>query len=132
MALGFAALALVAGSWFSLDRRPPEWDYANHLEEAVRCAQGLRMGDWDAVLGHSAFYPPLVPCAAGLVYLMVPTDVAAAAVVLVASLGLGMLATYLAGPSLRGRDRCCRWPLSSTVPRRSWCSRRFTSSSTCP
>jgi len=95
LALGFAALALVAAVWFSLDRRPPEWDYANHLEEAVRCAQGLVKGDWDAVLGHSAFYPPLVPCAAGLVYLVVPTDIAAAAVVLVAALGIGMLATYL-------------------------------------
>ena len=93
--LGFLALAAVAGVWFSLDRRPPEWDYANHLEESVRCARGLRALNWDAVLGHSAFYPPLVPCAAGLVYLMIPSDIAAAAVILVASLGLGMLATHL-------------------------------------
>jgi 4-amino-4-deoxy-L-arabinose transferase-like glycosyltransferase len=95
MALGFATLALVAGTWFSLDRRPPAWDHANHLEEAVRCAQGIKTRDWGAILGHSGFYPPLVPCAAGLVYLMAPTDIASAAVVLVAALGLGMLATYL-------------------------------------
>ncbi len=102
LVLGYAVLALVAGVWFSLDRRPPEWDYANHLEEAVRCAQGLRTGDWGAVLGHSPFYPPLVPCAAGLVYLIVPTDVAAAAVVLMVALGLGILATYLLARPLVG------------------------------
>ncbi len=102
MAVGFTALALVAVVWFSLDRRPPEWDYANHLEEAVRCAHGFAGADWDAVLGHSAFYPPLVPCAAGLVYLAVPTDVAAAAVVLVTALGLGMLGTYLLARPVAG------------------------------
>jgi Dolichyl-phosphate-mannose-protein mannosyltransferase/LmeA-like phospholipid-binding len=102
VAVGFTALALVAVVWFSLDRRPPEWDYANHLEGAVRCAHGLARADWDAVLGHSAFYPPLVPCAAGLVYLAVPTDVAAAAVVLVTALGLGMLGTYLLARPVAG------------------------------
>ena len=95
VAAGFAALALVAAVWFALDRRPPEWDHANHLERAVECARGLRAGDWDAILGYSPFYPPLALCAAGLVYLAVPTDIAAAGAVMIAALGLGMFATYL-------------------------------------
>ena len=92
---GFLALTLVTIVWLSLDRHPPEWDHANHLERAVRCAQGIRGGDWDAMLGHSPFYPPLVLCAAGLVYLAAPTDVAAGAVVMLVALALGMFATYL-------------------------------------
>jgi hypothetical protein len=88
-------LALVAAVWLGLDRRPPEWDHANHLERAVGCAEGMRTGDWDAILGHSPFYPPAVLCAAGLVHLAVPTDMAGAGAVLIAALGLGMAAIYL-------------------------------------
>jgi hypothetical protein len=93
--IGFALLAATAAAWFSLDRHPPEWDHANHLERAVRCAQGVRGGDWGEILGHSPFYPPLVLCAAGLVYLAAPTDMAGAGAVMIAALALGMLATYL-------------------------------------
>jgi hypothetical protein len=93
--VGFALLAAVAAAWYWLDRHPPEWDHANHLERAVRCAGGIREGDGDAILGHSPFYPPLVLCATGLAYLGAPTDMAAVALVMLAALGLGMLATYL-------------------------------------
>lgn len=93
--VGLALLAATAAAWLALDRHPPEWDHANHLERAVRCAQGVRAGDWDGILGHSPFYPPLVLCAAGLVYLAAPTDMAAAGAVMIAALALGMLATYL-------------------------------------
>ena len=93
--VGFGLLGATAAVWLSLDRHPPEWDHANHLEQALRCAQGIRAGDWDAILGHSPFYPPLVSCAAGLAYVAAPTDVAAAGAVMIAALALGMLATYL-------------------------------------
>jgi Dolichyl-phosphate-mannose-protein mannosyltransferase/LmeA-like phospholipid-binding len=99
---GFLGLALVAIAWLSLDRHPPEWDHANHLERAVQCAQGIRRGDWDAMLGHSPFYPPLALCAAGLVYLAAPTDVAAGAVVMLAALALGMFTTYLLARPIAG------------------------------
>jgi LmeA-like phospholipid-binding/Dolichyl-phosphate-mannose-protein mannosyltransferase len=100
--LGFAVLAATAVAWLSLDRHPPEWDHANHLEQAVRCANGIRTADWDAILGHSPFYPPLALCAAGLFYLALPTDVAAAGLVMIAALGLGMFATYLLARPLVG------------------------------
>jgi 4-amino-4-deoxy-L-arabinose transferase-like glycosyltransferase len=102
LALGFVALALVATVWHVLDRRPPAWDYANHLERAVRCSRGLQGGDWDEILGHSPFYPPLVPCAAGAVYLVAPTDAGAGAIVMVGFLGLGMLATFWLARSFVG------------------------------
>jgi hypothetical protein len=99
---GFVALALVASVWLAIDRHPPEWDHANHLEAAVECARGVRTGDWDAVLGHSPFYPPLALCAAGLGYLIAPTDLAAAGAVMIAALGLGMMATYLLARPVTG------------------------------
>jgi Dolichyl-phosphate-mannose-protein mannosyltransferase/LmeA-like phospholipid-binding len=115
--VGFIGLTLVAIVWLWIDRHPPEWDYANHLERAVRCAQGIQRGDWDAVLGHSPFYPPLVLCATGLVYLIAPTDVAAGAVVMLAALGLGMFATYLlAQPSAGDSGAAVAALLYGTAP----------------
>jgi len=101
-AAGFGALALMAAVWFALDRHPPEWDHANHLERAIECARGIRSGDWDLMLGHSPFYPPLALCAAGLAYVVAPTDMAAAGTAMIAALGLGMLATYLLARPLVG------------------------------
>jgi hypothetical protein len=46
----FAALVAVAAVWLALDRRPPEWDHANHLERAVACAGDLARGDLRAIL----------------------------------------------------------------------------------
>lgn len=99
---GFAVVALVAAVWLTLDRRPPEWDHANHLEHAVHCADDLARGDWASILARTAFYPPLVPCTAALVYRLAPSDVAAAQVVVIAFLGLGMAATYLLGRRFAG------------------------------
>jgi hypothetical protein len=93
--IGIAGLSAVVAVWLALDRHPPEWDHANHLERAVQCAQGIQRGDWEAILGHSPFYPPLVLCAAGLVYMVAPTDAGAAGVVMLLALALGMIATYL-------------------------------------
>jgi hypothetical protein len=97
---GFGAIALAAGLWLAVDRRPPAWDHANHLERAVLCAQDIGRGDVRAILERSSFYPPLVPCLAGLAYRLAPTDVMAAQAVVLLFLGLGMAATYLLGRRL--------------------------------
>ncbi len=98
----FVVIALAAGVWLALDRRPPEWDHANHLERAVLCARDLAAHDARAILERSSFYPPLVACAAALVYRVAPGDAVAAQSVIVAFLGLGMLAVYLLGRRLAG------------------------------
>lgn len=97
LAAAFVVLALVAGAWLAIDRHPPEWDYANHLERGVLCARNLAAGDIDAVLSRSSFYPPLVPCLAGVAGRLVPSDVAAAQGVMLGFLALGMVAIYLVG-----------------------------------
>jgi len=97
-----AALVALAAVWLALDRRPPEWDHANHLERAVICAQDLARGDLHAVLERSSFYPPLVLCAAGLVYRLAPSDVAAAQAVVLAFLALGVGAVYVLARGLGG------------------------------
>ena len=74
----YLTLVLIAAVWLAVDRTPPEWDHANHLERAVACARDLSAGDWRTILERSTFYPPVVPCAAGLLYRVLPTDVAAA------------------------------------------------------
>ncbi|HEV8614712.1 MAG TPA: glycosyltransferase family 39 protein [Methylomirabilota bacterium] len=96
----FLVIALAASVWLALDRRPPEWDHANHLERAVRCAQDLDARDVRAILERSTFYPPLVPCAAAVVYRLAPSDAAAAQAVILGFLGLGMVAVYLLGRRL--------------------------------
>lgn len=98
----FAALVAVAAVWLALDRRPPEWDHANHLERAVGCAQDMARADLRAVLERSSFYPPLVLCAAGLAYRLAPSDVAAAQAVVLAFLGLGMAMVYALGRRFAG------------------------------
>ena len=91
----FLVVLAVAIVWLSIDRHPPEWDHANHLEHAVRCSRDLAAGDLRAALAHSSFYPPLVPCAAGVVFPWWPSDIAFAEVVILAFLGIGMAGTYV-------------------------------------
>ena len=93
-------IAVCAAIWLAIDARPPEWDHANHLERAVACARDLAAGDWRTILERSTFYPPVVPCAAGLLYRVLPTDVAAAQIVMLLFLGAGMAATYALGKAL--------------------------------
>ncbi len=95
VALGAGVVVAVAAAWTAVDGTPPEWDHANHLERAVHCAGDLARGDWRAILDRSSFYPPLVPCAAGAVYRVWPSDAAAAQTVIWGFLVLGMMATYL-------------------------------------
>lgn len=102
VAAGFAVIAVVVATWVSVNRRPPEWDHANHLERAIECAHDLAKGDVHAIIGRTSFYPPLVPCAAGLVYRLVPSDAAGAQAVMLGFLGMGMGATYMLGRMMSG------------------------------
>ncbi len=99
---GFAILAATSVVWLTLDRRPPEWDHANHLERVVSCAADMAAGDARRIVERSSFYPPLVFCAAALVYRFAPSDVAAAQSVVLLFLGVGMGAVYLLGRQFAG------------------------------
>ncbi len=98
----YLALVLIAAVWLAIDRRPPEWDHANHLERVVHCAEDMARGDVRTIIERSSFYPPVVPCAAALVYRLAPSDAAAAQSVILAFLGLGMAAVYLLGRRVAG------------------------------
>lgn len=98
----FAGIVIVAAIWLALDRHPPEWDYANHLESALHCRRDLAAGNLRDVFARSSFYPPLVSCAAGLVFSLWPSDVVFGEVVMFAFLGLGMVATYVLGRRFAG------------------------------
>jgi 4-amino-4-deoxy-L-arabinose transferase-like glycosyltransferase len=98
----YLALVLIVAVWLAIDRRPPEWDHANHLERVVHCAQDLARGDVRTIIERSSFYPPVVPCAAVLVYRLAPSDAAAAQSVILVFLGLGMAAVYLLGRHVAG------------------------------
>ena len=91
----FGMIVIAAATWLAIDRQPPEWDYANHLESALRCRRDLAAADVGAVFARSSFYPPLIPCLAGLVYTFVPSDVVYGEIVVLAFLGVGMAATYV-------------------------------------
>ena len=101
VALGWVALALVASVWLAIDRRPPEWDHANHLERALLCTRDIRAGDVRAILERSSFYPPLAICTAGAFGLVLPPDAAGTAALLV-FLAVGMFAVYLLGREVAG------------------------------
>jgi hypothetical protein len=75
LALLLLALAGVTVAWLEIDRRPPEWDHANHLERALECHRILAEPGHDRfaeIVAMSSFYPPLVLCAAGLSYFILP------------------------------------------------------------
>ena len=66
LVLLFTLLCAVTAAWVSMDRRPPEWDHANHLERAVECYRILSGPGHDRlreILDVSSFYPPITPCA---------------------------------------------------------------------
>jgi hypothetical protein len=75
--LGLAAVTI---AWLAIDRRPPEWDHANHLERAVLCQRSLAEPPREAlqeIIAESSFYPPIVTCAAGVLGLVLPARAAA-------------------------------------------------------
>jgi hypothetical protein len=94
VAVVYAAVVIVAAIWLAIDRHPPEWDYANHLEHAIHCRRDLASGDIWGAFAHSSFYPPLVPCLGGLAYALLPSDVVFGELVMLGFLGIGMAATY--------------------------------------
>lgn len=98
----FVVVLSIAVVWLAIDRHPPEWDYANHLEHAVLCARDLAAGDLRSVFARSSFYPPLVPCAGGLVFRLLPSDVVFGQIVILGFLGMGMAATYVLGRRFAG------------------------------
>jgi hypothetical protein len=100
--LAFLALAAVAIAWTVIDRHPPEWDHANHLERAVLCARDLAAGDLGAVIERSSFYPPIVPCLSGVLARVMPSDLAGAQTVMLLFLALGMAMIYLIGRARAG------------------------------
>lgn len=106
-ALAVAALWLViaalASTWVLVDRRPPEWDHANHLERAVDCYRSLRIVTDSGpreILESSSFYPPVVTCAAGLLYFALPIAPLTAQLVMMAFLALALAALHGLGRRL--------------------------------
>lgn len=98
-----AALGVVVAIWTSIDRRPPEWDYANHLERALRCHRILAEPGHDRVreiLEATAFYPPVTTCAAGLLYFLFPVVPLTAQLVMLGFLALGVVSVFLLGRRL--------------------------------
>jgi hypothetical protein len=79
------------------------WDHANHLERAVTCKEILINPGRDRfreILALSSFYPPLVTCVAGGLYLWFPPTPLASQAVMLGFLGVGLLATFLLGKTL--------------------------------
>ena len=93
--------------WLGIDRRPPEWDHANHLERALACHRSLgeSRGDWlQEIITESSFYPPIVTCAAGLLYFVFPVAPLTAQAVVWGFLVMGTLAVYGLGRRLLDAD----------------------------
>jgi 4-amino-4-deoxy-L-arabinose transferase-like glycosyltransferase len=102
--IGLAAVMVV---WLGADRRPPEWDHANHLERAVSCHRSLAAagGGWlGEIIAQSSFYPPIVTCAAGLLYFALPIVPLTAQAVMWVFLVMGALALYGLGRRLIDAD----------------------------
>jgi hypothetical protein len=103
LVLLFGFLVTVTVVWVSIDRRPPMWDHANHLERAVRCKQILADPGRDRlseIMALSSFYPPVVTCAAGVLYLVLPVTPVTSQAVILGFLGIGLLASFLLGRTL--------------------------------
>jgi Dolichyl-phosphate-mannose-protein mannosyltransferase len=96
------ALVLALSVWLAMDRRPPAWDSARELERAVQCSEDLGAARSTAIVARRSWEAPIVPCAAGAVYRLYGSDVAAAHAIIFLALGLGMAATYLLARDLAG------------------------------
>jgi 4-amino-4-deoxy-L-arabinose transferase-like glycosyltransferase len=97
------ALGIVITIWLSIDRRPAEWDHANHLKRAVDCYRTLSEPGHDRlkeILETSSFYPPITPCAAGVLYFVFPIVPLTAQAVMLAFLALGVASTFALGRRL--------------------------------
>jgi len=102
-----ALLSAVTVVWVSLDRRPPAWDHANHLERAYSCYRILSEPGHDRfreIIDATAFYPPVVPCATGLLYFLFPAVPLTAQSVMLAYLGIALVTVFALGQRLWGPD----------------------------
>lgn len=98
-----ATLGVVVAIWTAIDRRPPEWDYANHLGRAFDCYRILSEPGRDRlreIIEASAFYPPVVQCAAGLLYFVFPVVPLTAQSVMLAYLSVALIAVFALGARL--------------------------------
>ncbi len=111
--------------WTSIDRRPPEWDYANYLGRALQCYRILAEPRHDRareILAATAFYPPVTTCAPGLLCFLFPVVPLTAQAVMLGFLALGVASVFLLGRRLLDTEAgllaafCWR-------RRRSWSSR---------
>src|SRR5215468_3216861 len=103
LALLLAGLAAVVAVWVAVDRRPPEWDHANHLERALECHRILAEPGHDRVaeiIAKSSFYPPVVLCATGLAYFVLPVTPLTAQLTMWGFLVAGTLAVWGLGRRL--------------------------------
>src|SRR5262245_4056530 len=98
----FLALALVTTSWVRIDRRPPEWDYANHLEHALGCWHDLAGGRLGAISEASSFSPPVAPCTAALLYFVLPVGASTSQAAMLIFLAIGLSSVYALGRALWG------------------------------
>jgi hypothetical protein len=111
LALLLVGMGAIMALWLSIDRRPPEWDHANHLERALHCHRILAEPGHDRygeIVAMSSFYPPVVLCAAGLAYFVAPVTPLTAQTVIWGFLVLGTLAVWGVGRRLFG-DRPAAW-----------------------
>ncbi len=100
-------LAAVMVAWLLVDRRPPEWDHASHLGRAITCHRSLSAPgrEWlQEIIAESSFYPPIVTCAAGLLYFVLPIVPLTAQAVIWGFLVVGTLAVFGLGRRLLDDD----------------------------
>jgi hypothetical protein len=98
--VGLAAVMVVR---LGIDRRPPEWDHANHLERALACHRSLSApgrGWLQEIIAESSFYPPVVTCVTGLLYFGLPVVPLTAQAVVWAFLVVGTLSVFGLGRRL--------------------------------
>ncbi len=94
------ALCVIVAIWASIDQRPPEWDYANHLERALHCYRILAEPGHERtreILEATAFYPPVTTCTAGLLYFFFPVVPLTAEAVMLGFLAVGVVSVFLLG-----------------------------------
>ncbi|HKZ06803.1 MAG TPA: LmeA family phospholipid-binding protein [Methylomirabilota bacterium] len=111
LTLLLVGLGVVMAVWVSLDRRPAEWDHANHLERALDCHRILADPARDRyaeIVAMSSFYPPLVLCATGLAYFVGPVTPLTAQAVIWGFLVIGTFAVWEAGRRLLADEAAAR------------------------
>ncbi len=101
LVLAAIALGVAVAAWTAIDRRPPEWDYANHLQRALECHRILA-GHAAAgeILWQSGFYPPGALCLAGAAYFLFPNTFLTARLLMLAWTALAMAAVLALGRRL--------------------------------